>query len=129
MESLSEYLNRNKPEGFEPRPRYLREADAMVFFFKSDESYAQRLDNIVTIYRSEKTQELVGCKIKGVTAILNELGDFNLRVKGEGIDLRWIFYAYSKTAQDSEARETYRRLSQEADRVRAELSEDELVPS
>ena len=64
--NLMKYLEKARPEGFEPRPYYGHEEDCLTFYFDKAESYARRVDELLTLFLSLKTNELVGCQVKGV---------------------------------------------------------------
>ncbi|MDQ3622640.1 MAG: hypothetical protein M3463_09150 [Verrucomicrobiota bacterium] len=94
MVTLTEHLTGKKPAKFTPRPLYIPEGDALIFYFKDDESYAERVDDLLTVYRSIKTKQMVGCEIKGVRCILKRLGDFGLSIKSGKIDMTLLFLGY-----------------------------------
>jgi hypothetical protein len=130
METLTEYLKAHKPLGFSPRPRYIKEADAIVFFFKADESYAKRLDDVVTLYLSTEEDSLVGCKVKGAKSLLQAGETLSVHVQRGKVDLSMIIKAFSaKASKDDKTQDTYRRLSDEAERLNAKLEDDDLVPA
>ncbi len=57
----------SKP-AFQPGARYDRDGDCIEFLASPDPFYAQRLDDLVTIYYSQETNEIVGSLIKRVSA-------------------------------------------------------------
>ena len=76
MTSLVNFLKVARPKTFEAKPRYIPQGDMIVFFFDEAESYAERVDHCLTVYRSFKTNQLTGCKVKGVKRTLGVAGDF-----------------------------------------------------
>jgi len=62
-----------KPQ-FCPKPWYNEAGDCVQFYFDNTESYRERIDSGLTLYRSLRTDEIVGCQIKGVKALLSRLG-------------------------------------------------------
>ena len=82
--TLEDYLKESGEPSFESVPRYFRDGDFVAFFSKDDVYYAQKLDQHVTVYISEQTGEMIGCKIKGVTRLINQLGDFSVEVTDHG---------------------------------------------
>ena len=46
------------------------EADGLTAYFKFDSDYSQRLTDHVTLYRSTGSDEIIGCRIKGISRIL-----------------------------------------------------------
>jgi hypothetical protein len=95
METLIDYLKTNKPSGFTPKPHYSAEGDSLTFYFKSEESYGERVDDFLTVYKSMNTGELVGCQVKGVVKALELLGDFGLLIhdRSSSVLLGMIFMA------------------------------------
>lgn len=93
-ETLIEYLKGNRCDGFTPTPHCCPDGDSVSYFIKNDRCIAQRVDDLVTVYISMETNELVGCKIKGVQRILRTLGDFGVTVEDDaGIGLSIFFMA------------------------------------
>lgn len=62
--------------GFDPQPWYNQYGDCVVFHASEEEAYADRIDLILTLYRSVETDEVIGFQVKGVRAIV-ELSGFN----------------------------------------------------
>ena len=79
---LEDYLRENEPEGFRPSPCYVPENDSMTFFFRNNESFARRIDGLLTIYLSLDTEDLVGFEIKGVRHILSSVDEFGIQFSG-----------------------------------------------
>jgi hypothetical protein len=97
---------------FQPYHEISREADALTFYFKSDPDYSQRLTDHVTLYRSIESNELVGCRIKGIRAILEDLPNF-LHVDHQGARLSMVFWSF-RGGLDDEARDTFKQLAEAA---------------
>lgn len=57
----------------EGKPYYEPAADSLFFFFKEGAANAQRIDGLVTLYRSIETGELVGIQLKRIKKFINEL--------------------------------------------------------
>lgn len=87
-ENLMDYLKGKEPKGFESRPVYSRDGDTLSYYFRNDEAYSERVDDLLTVYKSIATDELVGCKVKGITRLLDRLKSFGLVVEPEGEDVR-----------------------------------------
>src|SRR5437867_7554506 len=111
METLIEHLKTTKPKGFTARPFYSVEGDSLTFYFKDEESYRERVDDFLTVYKSIKSRKLVGCQIKGVPKALKLLGDFGLILIEDGsVRLSMIFMACMAASLESEARKRYVEL-------------------
>jgi hypothetical protein len=59
-------LARSAP-AFEPTATYDRDGDCIEFIAKPDSFYAERVDDLVTVYFSHGTNEVVGSLITGVS--------------------------------------------------------------
>ncbi len=97
---------------FEPYVAISREADALTAYFKPDADYSQRLTDHVTLYRSIDSDEIVGCRIKGIKGILEDLPNF-LRVAHQGATLSMVFWSF-RGSIDDQSRETFRQLAEVA---------------
>ena len=91
--TLAQYLEENRCDGFTSHPHYSASGDCVSYFVKDDRCFAERVDELVTVYHSMDTNELVGCKIKGVQRLLRTLGDFGVSVEEEEIELGLFFMA------------------------------------
>ncbi len=92
-QNLVEYIEQHPSEGFSPVPHYFPDGDFLSFYFREDECYAQRIDELLTAYYSIATGELVGCKIKGVRRLLKQIGPFGVIVQDGPILLGMLFMA------------------------------------
>jgi hypothetical protein len=127
MASLSEFVSKNQPQGFSSRPYYSRDGDSLSFYFRDEASYGERVDQLLTLYRSIETRDIVGCQIKGVQCILKRLDAFGIQTKEyKTLDLRIIFLGYGLSADESQ-REAVEQLRQAAEDSGAHLDADELV--
>jgi hypothetical protein len=69
---LTEYLESGTPEGFTPTPHYFPDGDFVSLYVSNERCYADRIDDLLTVYYSDTTGKIVGCKIKGVRQVLPE---------------------------------------------------------
>jgi hypothetical protein len=60
-------------ENFEPTVSYDPDGDCLEFLAKPDPFYAERIDDLTTVYYSLETDEVVGSLIKGVSRFCNEV--------------------------------------------------------
>lgn len=72
---------------FEPRPFYDGTSDCVTLFVSPDESYRERVDHFLTVYRSVKTNEVVGCHIKDVRKVLDVVRAFNIGIQTSGVTI------------------------------------------
>ncbi|MBW8002534.1 MAG: hypothetical protein FVQ80_11000 [Planctomycetes bacterium] len=68
---------------FVSEPWYNSDGDCIVYQTADEAVVADRIDEILTIYRSAVTDEAIGFKIKGVQGILNKFGYDGLAVNSE----------------------------------------------
>ena len=127
METLIEHLKTTKPKGFARRPFYSVEGDSLTFYFKDEESYRERVDDFLTVYKSIKSDKLVGCQIKGLPKALKLLGDFGLFFIEDGsLRLGMIFMACMAASPQPAARKQYLQLGKIAGET--PISAKELEP-
>jgi hypothetical protein len=115
------YLEKARPRGFKPRPFYGTEEDSLTFHFANDESYAKRVDELLTLFLSLKTDELVGCQVKGVRMKLKRLGDFGISIKHGKVRLALVFHLLAFLAEKPAMRQRYLELSERSKNVNLEL--------
>jgi hypothetical protein len=125
--TLKEYLEKKKPAKiFRPISQYIPEGDCLIFYFKPDSSYAERLDELLTVYRSEENGQITGCEIKGIKCIFKRLGDFGLLSQKKSIDVRIIFGGYRLSAIEPK-QEPIEELRQAAEKANAHVDAGEMV--
>jgi hypothetical protein len=98
---LTTFLKENPPaRRFVPYCYMDKKADALTVYFEGDADYSKRLCDHVTIYLSLETKEVVGCRIKGITGILQDLPNY-IQVKHDSVELSVIFFAFRGGAGDN----------------------------
>lgn len=120
--SSSEFAKRMmllaKPaQQYKPTATYDPDGDCIEFLAKPDPFYAERVDDLVTVYYSQETGELIGSLIKGVAGfcrdILTKLPGFQIEIHDPPVSLQHIFQARlwsSQSRPDDLATLTYRKL-------------------
>jgi len=127
MANLIEYLNNQNPtEEFKPYAEYIPEADSIEFFFEPDQAYAERVDNVLTVYMTMDGDHIVGCEIKGIKHLLDVMGNFGLKIKEQHISLSFFFAASILNAKPDKIR-TYQKLAKEAEDTEAAVNKDDLI--
>lgn len=113
----------NRPSGeFRPCVFYGFEEDALYVYFSNAPEYAKRLNSRITVYLALETNELVGCQIKGVRAVLEDLDSFDVEVSQGRVKLSIVFLAYHATiADDPAARNVYQQLARAASQANLEI--------
>jgi hypothetical protein len=109
-------------EQFVPTATYDRDGDCIEFLAKPDPFYAERVDDLVTVYYSQETNEVIGSLIKGVQSfcekILKTMPGFQIEIRDGRVRLVHIFRARlwtSMTSPGDLATLTYEKLIQVAE--------------
>jgi len=91
---LDEFANR-KPT-FKPHARYRRESDCLEIFIGGDDAYAERVDDVLTVYWSEDQHDsLMGCEINGVRALVRAAETVGIEIARDGkLQLSALLAAY-----------------------------------
>lgn len=121
-----EFLRSNQPKEFSPKPYYSTHGDAVIFFFKDEQSYAERFDQLLTVYRSMESGEMIGCEIKGVRVIMERLGNFGIHIHSDQVDIGLIFLGYL-TFKQPEQPTLMQELQQAFGATNAQISTTELA--
>jgi hypothetical protein len=62
-----------QPAEAPPKSYYSQAGDCAFFLFSDDPYYAERVDSVLTVYRSIESQErIIGAQIKGVSSLLKD---------------------------------------------------------
>jgi len=123
---LMKFLETQTPLGFEPRPYYGHDEDCLTFYFHNAESYGRRVDELLTLFLSLETNDLVGCQVKGIRKNLKRLGDFGIAIKHGKVRLGLFFHLLAFLAEKPEQKESYLDLSRRTKDLDVQL-DDELV--
>lgn len=127
--ALASYIKSRRVSGeFTPCSYYGPDEDALMFYFRNDPDYAKRINKWLTLYLSMESDELVGCQIKGVARVLEDIGSFGIDVTHKTVKLTIVFLAFLGAASDDpEARDYYRQLGEAASETDSDLEVPELV--
>jgi len=129
METLTDYLNQHAAEGFQPVPHYFKDGDFINFFLTDERCYAERVDNLLTVFLSDETGQLVGCKLKGIRLLLDKLEESGtlclITIDDGDVRLDWLFISVAALS-GAPARVFYcklRDLAKDAKIARQELAQ------
>ena len=80
MQSETEFMEALQALGvtespFTPTATYIADGDCIEFFAKPDRYYAERVDDLLTVYLSHETDEIVGSLLKGVSTFCKKILD------------------------------------------------------
>ena len=106
---------------FKPYAYYGAEEDSLTIYFKGDADYARRLNSRVTVFLSLDGNELVGCQIKSVRHVLEDIGWFDVSIRHGKVRVDMLFLACRGAFCEPEARQFYRRLGEEVSRTQLEV--------
>lgn len=90
-------LHARSAEQFRPTATYDPEGDCIEFLSKSDPFFGERVDELVTVYYSQETGEVIGSLIKGVAKFCSEFSrknpGFSIIIQDGPIRLEHLFLA------------------------------------
>jgi len=96
---LMQFLKKNPPaKKFVPYCYVSKQADALTVYFEGDADYSRRLNDHVTVYLSLETDEVIGCRIKGISGILADLPNY-IRINQGTVELSVVFLAFRGGAE------------------------------
>ncbi len=115
-------------EQFKPTAMYDRDGDCIEFLTKPDPFYAERVDDLITVYYSQDTQEVIGSLIKGASKfcerIHQSMPGFKIVIQDGRVRLEHLFLAQLWQMKDVDPNGmitlTYRKLIQVAEDADAE---------
>jgi hypothetical protein len=84
-------------EQFKPTAAYDPDGDCIEFLASPDPFYAERVDDLVTVYYSQETDQVIGSLIKGVSKFCSALSEkmpgFQIEIQDRRMKLQHIFLA------------------------------------
>ena len=84
-------------EQFRPTATYDPDGDCIEFLARPDPFYAERVDDLVTVYYSQETDQVIGSLIKGVSkfcsTLLQNMPGFQIEIQDRRVKLQHIFLA------------------------------------
>jgi hypothetical protein len=106
---------------FTPYVDYGKEADALNVYFRPDADYSKRLTDHITLFLSLETYEIVGCRIKGVAGILEDLPNY-IDIDHGGVKLSILFWSFRGGIEDERIRQAFNELARQAGELTLETS-------
>ena len=115
---------------FEPIATYDPDGDCIEFIAKPDAFYAERIDDLVTVYYSQETNQVIGSLVKGVKkfceSLSSRLPGFRILIQDNPVLLSHIFLARmwsTDRAPDELPTLAYKKLVAISDNVEVEGGE------
>ena len=117
---------RPRDEPFAPRSYHNRHGNCIEFIFVDEDYVAERMDELLTLYKGETSGNIVGVVIKGVSTKVAELLDEHPGLKLEVCDghrfkLEAFFTWGQLSSRDKFHALTYKTLRQMAEESQAEV--------
>ena len=114
---------------FKPTAYYDADGDCIEFLAKPDAFYEERIDDLVTVYYSQRTGEVIGSLIKGASKLAKrlaqELPGFMITIEDGRIRLGHLFLAgiwLQKSEPQAIAVLAYKKLAEIAERTSVDVS-------
>jgi hypothetical protein len=107
----------------EPTVYFDRDGDCIEFLAKSKNFYAERIDDLITVYYEEDSDEIIGSLIKGVSVLIKKHPNLAIFVEAGPIRLAHLFIAgllSHEPAKDRITILTYKKLIECAEATGAE---------
>jgi hypothetical protein len=79
-DELTTFLLSRKPAGFRSHPYYSKEGDFLTYFFEGVDHFAERVDDVLTVFQAMDDERVIGFKLKGLAHLWRVLGDCSLDV-------------------------------------------------
>lgn len=126
---LNEYFDslRSEVGEFTPRPYYEPEGDSLIFYARNEQSYAKRINSLLTLFLSSQDNSPIGCEVKGVQRMLRIAGDFGVLVHDRKLKLGFFLAFALVPPPDDPAFEQYEKEVKQFEDV--ELDARALVPA
>ena len=109
-------LAQNAPP-FQPTATYDPDGDCIEFLASPEPFYAERVDDLLTVYYGQESRQVIGSQIKGVTRFCKEMVEklpgLKIEINDGPVTLQHIFLAKLWTSDpqpEGMARLTYRKL-------------------
>lgn len=110
-------------KSFEPSAYYDSDGDCLEFFIKNDDYYAERVDELLTVYYSRQNNEIIGSLIKGFHRlyenIISKMPGFAIEIKDGRVQMAHLFRARLWTKEPCKKNKimvkTYQKLVEFAD--------------
>jgi hypothetical protein len=107
---LERFLKENQPaKKFVPYCFLDKQSDTLTAYFEGDPDYSKRLSEHLTLYLSLETDEIIGCRVKGISGIIEDLPNF-IHTNHKGVDLSIVFFAFTGGAE-AESRKALKDLA------------------
>ena len=125
--TLADYLSTAKHKGFKSAPRYFKHGDHLTYFVKEDRCHSMRVNELLTIYASVKDGSLVGCKVKGVKQVMENLKQMHILVCDEEVSIGLLFVSVAAITQEANTRDSVRDYAKQLPKTNVPKTELQLA--
>jgi hypothetical protein len=103
------------PKGrFKPEPYICADSDTLTMHFENAPSFAERIDNELTVFKSFDSEELVGFELKGILPKMQELGRLiHVTAQTPKVHIKLLLLIYM--ADITEHRESYQQIAEKSE--------------
>jgi hypothetical protein len=113
----------NLDQSFKPFATYDRDGDSIEFFATAEDYLAERIDALLTIYRSRDTGRVIGSLIKDVSKLMRDNLGVRIIVHDKRVRLEHLILAYAGGQTPDKAKNiVYQNLYDLAKASRVEAS-------
>ena len=106
---------------FRPAVTYDPDGDCIEFIVAPDAFYAERVDDLVTVYYSQENRKIIGSLIKGVSKFCRQMSErmagFKIEIEDGPVRLEHLFlaklWALNPQAKGTMAVASYRKIYRE----------------
>jgi hypothetical protein len=86
------------------QPHYYPVGDYLTFFAGESRCFAVRVNELLTVYLSTEDDSLVGCKVKGVARVMEQLKAMHVVVSDGSITLGLFFVSVAAITEEENTR-------------------------
>lgn len=97
MHTELEELLKERTE-FTPQPVYSADGDFLSVFVRDSSCYAERVDETLTIYKDDDSDELVGFKLKGMRTLLKKMDASGIMVQDK-VSMTALFLGWAAVSK------------------------------
>lgn len=69
---MTDEVEPNVQSVFTPYCHFSKDSDTLTMYFKDDADYSIRISDRITLYKSLDSCEVIGCRIKGISRIMED---------------------------------------------------------
>ncbi len=108
-------------KGFKPEPYVCADSDTLTMYFENTPSFAERIDNELTVFKGFDSGEVVGFELKGILPKMKELGRLiHVTARTPKVHVKLILMIYM--AELTENRESYQGIIDKAEEFDAKVA-------